>query len=172
MSMSLVSTVTVGSGEAASIEFTSIPQDGTDLLVLISLRGSTTSTAAKIEFNNSTSNLSYLFLQGDGAAAASALNESIIAVGGIARSTSTANTFGNGSIYVSNYTSSSAKSISGDGVGENNETTAHQRLAAGLWNDTSAITSLKIVGFANFVEFSSASLYKITKGSDGIVTTS
>lgn len=172
MTMSLVQTVTVGSGGAASIEFTSIPQDGTDLLILVSLRGSSTATAFKIEFNNSTSNLSYLFLQGDGAAASSASNATIIAVGGISLSTSTASTFGNGSIYVANYTSNAAKSVSGDGVGENNATTAYQRLAAGTWNDTSAITSLKIVGFATLVEHSTASLYKITKGSDGIVTTS
>jgi hypothetical protein len=46
-------------------------------------------------------------------------------------------------------------------------------LTAGLWNDTTAITSLTLVPAAgSFIAGSTVSLYKVTKGSDGIVTTS
>ena len=46
----LISTITVGSGGAASIDFTSIPQTYTDLLVKISLRA-VFSLRTKLDFD-------------------------------------------------------------------------------------------------------------------------
>ena len=58
----LISSVTVGSGGASSIEFTSIPSTYTDLLLNFSGRSNTNQAsggfACKIEFNGSSSNLS------------------------------------------------------------------------------------------------------------------
>ena len=65
------------------------------------------------------------------------------------------------------------ESVSVDSVQENNATEAYQTIVAGLWNDTSAITSMVIGNFGGgFAEHSSASLYGITAGSDGIVAVS
>ena len=44
MTMTLVETVTIGSGGASIIEFASVPQTATDLLVVMSLRKSTGSS--------------------------------------------------------------------------------------------------------------------------------
>ena len=65
--------------------------------------------------------------------------------------------------------------MSVDAVGENNATQAFQIISAGLWANTAAITSIQLIpqsGGGTFVADSTVSLYGITKGSDGIVTTS
>jgi hypothetical protein len=93
-------------------------------------------------------------------------------IGSTAANTATSNTFGSMQVYLPNYTSSSAKSASTDSVSENNDTRAIQEINAFLWNDTAAITSLKIDAPSNLMAGSTISLYKITKGSDGLVTVS
>jgi hypothetical protein len=78
-------------------------------------------------------------------------------------SSTTANTFGSSQIYISNYSGSTAKTVSVDAVNENNATAAYQTILAGVWNDTDPITSAKIIiSTDSLVEHSSASLYKIT----------
>jgi hypothetical protein len=172
--MKLIESKTLATA-AASIEFTSIPQDGTDLLVLTALRNSTPATGwadALIRPNGATTNLSSKALYGTGSTAGSLPNSTDIyhqAVNG----GSTSNTFSNSIIYITNYAGNTAKSISVDTVTEQNTTAALQAITAGLWNNTAAITSLTIVPSADSFEAGCIiSLYKITKGSDGIVTTS
>eukprot|EP00919_Chromeraceae_sp_WS-2016_P048904 GHVR01115639.1.p1 GENE.GHVR01115639.1~~GHVR01115639.1.p1 ORF type:complete len:164 (+),score=3.01 GHVR01115639.1:150-641(+) len=161
MGMQLVETIEVPSGGAASIEFTGIPQDGVDLAILLSARSDTTSQGVKVQPNGATTNLSSRILYGTGSSAGSSTDTVIAAL--TAQSTYTANTFGTSTIYFSNYTSSSAKSISTDSVNENNATLAFQYMVAGLWNNTAAITSVQLVPTSgNLVEHSTASLYKIT----------
>ena len=166
----------------ASITFTSIPSTFTDLYLVLSGRNSTTSDEIFVRFNSdSGSNYSWRRLQGTGAAA---LSDSSAGYGGVyltgfyftypaTISSFTANTFGSGNLYIPNYASSSAKSISSDAVNENNATTARQAITAGLWSGTAAISNISIDAVSgNFVQYSSATLYGITKGSDGIVTVS
>jgi hypothetical protein len=171
--MTLIETKTLGTAQA-SIEFTSIPQDFTDLLVLVSLRGTTTEIyiLTDIFFNGSTTGFSSRGLEGNGSSAVSYTNSTIYTNAGNG-ATSTANTFSSHSIYIPNYAGSTNKSVSVDAVLENNATTAYSSIQAGLWANTAAITSIQIKARANsFVADSAVSLYGITKGTDGIVTTS
>ena len=170
MTMELIETKTLGTA-AASIEFTSIPQDGTDLVILTAVRDNGgVAQATNISFNGSTSNFSSRYLYGNGA---SALSGTLARYVGSTRSDNTANTFNSTTIYIPNYTGSTHKSYSVENVTENNATTADANIIAGLWSDTSAITSIAISPNANsWISGSTMSLYKITKGSDGIVTTS
>jgi hypothetical protein len=162
MGYQLIETVTVGSGGISSIEFTGIDQTGIDLVCLVSGRidaPSPTSEEFELRFNNSSANFSGIVLRADGSGANSFSGTDIR----VSADGSTANTFGSTKIYISNYASSSAKSVSIDTVSENNATSAYQVLQATSWNDTSAITSVKLqVSTYSFVEFSTASLYKIT----------
>jgi hypothetical protein len=177
MTMKLIETKTLGTA-AASINFTSIPQTFTDFLVLGSLRANNDPDggaygSASFSINGSTANITNRFLVGNGSVlftgSGSAIN--ITTTG----SANTENTFGNFSLYVTNYSGSVAKLISLDVVTENNASTAYPGMQSGLFNSTSAITS---IGFTangaggNFLANSTISLYGITKGSDGIVTTS
>jgi hypothetical protein len=129
-----------------------------------------------VQINETGSTDSWRHLAGDGSAAFSQSqsgSSSGVRIAMSADSTNTTNTFGNCSIYIPNYAGSTNKSISTDGVSENNATAANQLIGAGLRPSTAAVTSLKIYPeAASFIAGSMFSLYKITKGSDGIVTTS
>jgi len=166
--MKLIESKTLGTAQA-SIEFTSIPQDGTDLVVFCSLRTNVNAIAATLSFNTG-GTYTRRRLQGDGSSVISDTASVDLVVN--ASTGTTTNTFSNTQIYIPNYTGSTAKSYSSDSVTENNSTEAYQTLIAGRWSETAAITSLKIT-VANTLDAGSIiSLYKITKGSDGIVTTS
>lgn len=160
--MILISAVTVGSGGASTIDFTSIPQTYTDLCLKISARNSDTGTANNlyVGFNGSTSNQSARKLVGNGSSASSSTDGNIIV--NMTAASATANTFNNAEIYIPNYTSSNNKSISMDSVNENNAADATSRLEAGLWSITAAITSINLSGQSgNFVQYSTAYLYGI-----------
>jgi hypothetical protein len=174
MTMTLIETKTLGTA-ASTIQFTSIPQDSTDLLLSCSLRDDFTAGASQVlvSFNSNTANFSARYLLGTGAAASSSTFARY--VGQVNFGTTTSNTFSSHQIYIPNYAGSTQKSYSVDSVTENNATTAYQDLIAGLWADTSAITSITLSlasGTSNFVVGSTVSLYKITKGSSGGVVVS
>jgi hypothetical protein len=167
-----ISTVTVGSGGAATIEFNSIPQTYTDLCVMLS--GRTTANGDNygqidLSFNGAPSGTAYSWrrLMGNGASASSASGSSDNAIDlwQINGSGSTSSTFGNSSYYIPNYTSSNNKSVSADGVTENNATQALAQLYAGLWADTSPITSIRftVTYGTSFAQHSTATLYGIRK---------
>jgi hypothetical protein len=171
MGYQLIETIEVGSGGAASIEFTGIPQDAQDVQVLLSARTtgviSATTDFVNVRFNsNSSSVYSEVRLQGSGSGVAndSFSGNRILRLLLVNGNTSTANTFGNSSLYVSNYSSSSNKSISIDSVDEANATAAQMAIGAALFASSAAITTLTLTpeSGGDFVEYTTASLYKIT----------
>jgi hypothetical protein len=172
--MELIESKTLATA-AASIEFTSIPSTFTDLVFVTSLRSSSAGAESEnldIRFNSSSSNFSFRMLRGSGSAATSA-SEDIPFFAYIPRAGTTANTFGNAQLYIPNYSGSTNKSYSVDFVTEHNATAAWAAIVAGLWSNTAAINSVSFVpATGNLVAGSIISLYGITKGSDGIVTTS
>jgi len=107
----LIASSTVGSGGAATIDFTSIPSAYTDLLLKVSLRGDQASNtnAYLISFNGSSTTFTNRRVYGNGASAASdsgSTNDFLVANG----SSTTASTFQNGDIYIPNYAGSTNKS--------------------------------------------------------------
>lgn len=164
------STVTVGSGGASSISFSSIASTYTDLLLDLSLRSNRSNDASGDEmyiyFNGSNTNVSSRILYGTGSAAASYSSGSAIIGLGCASNSATASTFGNMQVYISNYASTTTfKSVSIDGVSENNATAAYSSLSAGLWSSNSAINSITIdvINGTDFLQYSTATLYGISK---------
>jgi hypothetical protein len=153
---------------AASITFSSIPQNYSDLVIMVSTRineVNATGEAIYITINGSTANFTNRYLQGDGQQPASSTLTRYVATQPALLST--ANTFGNGCIYIPNYAGNTAKAISSDSVSENNGTTAFQALNANLWNVTDPITSVTLVAGTGdaFVANSSATLYGINRTS-------
>ena len=160
----LIASSTVGSGGASSIDFTSISSTYTDLCLKVSARGNYAGVGGtlKIEFNGSTSNLSSKLLESSGSSAYSYNATSTLQIAGGTNANNTASTFGNAEFYIPNYAGSTNKSVSIDGTGENNATENYQGLTAGLWSNTAAITSIKLVIVAaNFVQYSTAYLYGV-----------
>ena len=160
----LIASSTVGSGGAASIDFTSIPSTFTDLCIKVSARGAFAGIGGSIlvQFNGVTTNLSSRILEGSGSSAYSYTGSTSIANAGITNANNTANTFGNAEIYIPNYAGGANKSLSVDGTGENNATENYQGLTAGLWSNTSAITAIKLlINATTFVQHSTAYLYGV-----------
>jgi hypothetical protein len=167
----LISSVTVGSGGAANITFSSIPSTYTDICVVLSGRTTTTFGTdvggfCEIEINSNISNGFSRTLIGIGSGSGiSTVPSNPAGVGYLPTSAATASTFGNISIYIPNYTSANFKSFSADAVTENNGTVAIASIIAGLWSSTSAITQVKVYpnsSYGNFAQYSTAYLYGIS----------
>jgi hypothetical protein len=170
-----IASVTVGSGGAANIDFTSIPATYTDLVVKFSLRstasdsGGSNPSDARLSFNNSTSGYSERMIYSDNgtsAASAATSGSGFFNWAGTQNSNSnTASTFSNCEVYIPNYAGSNNKSVSSDAIRENNATGGIQiRLFAGLWSNSAAITSVKLApDYGNFAQYSTATLYGIKK---------
>ncbi len=159
----LISSVTVGSGGAASMAFTSIPSTYTDLLVKTSARGDSAHIANDIilSFNGSNANFTGKLMYANGATGASGAAGNTI--GYYVGASATASVFSNSDYYIPNYTSSNYKSTSADDVTENNATTAYLQLTASLWSQTAAITSITLTPVSgNFVQYSTTYLYGIS----------
>ena len=166
----LIQTITVGSGGASEIVFSSIPQTGTDLLLTFSLRSdSAGQTIGDIypQLNGDTTWANYTdrMLNGTGSSAQSQVIT--LPYAWINGAAATANSFAVGQIYVPNYTGSTSKLMSIDAVTEQNGTTWYGGLQIVRYSPTTAITSFRISGGANFVQYSTVSLYPVTKGSGG-----
>ena len=170
--MKLIETKTLTT-EAALIEFTAIPQDGTDLVILISDRSSRPAgginDSVTVKINGVTSTGRRIYGSGSSVAADSS-HEPIDPA-----ATSTANTFSNIQIYISNYSSTTQnKSWLGDSVMENAATLSYLTTITGFYSSNTAVTSLSFNPNQgpNFVAGTTISLYKITAGTDGITTVS
>jgi hypothetical protein len=161
-----IASVSVGSGGAATIDFTSIPATYTDLLLKVSLRGPTGYASDTMDtylrFNGTTTNYSDRLLYGTGSAVASISETSTGIDFRVVGQNSTASTFGNAEIYIPNYAGSTNKSVSIDAVTENNATSVLTQLEAGLWSNTATINQITLVPFTTgFAQYSTATLYGI-----------
>lgn len=129
---------------ASSITFDSIPQTGyTDLKIAASARTNRADVTDGLNITfNSGGTYTGKRLYGSGSGVAS--DSSTTGMPFMDSASATANTFGNVEIYIPNYTSSNAKTLSVDGVSENNATAAYAGLGAKLWSSTAAVTSVTI----------------------------
>jgi hypothetical protein len=168
----VIASVTVESGGASNITFSSIPQTYTDICVLMTARSTNNASGANrwrdigtnINSNGLNVNVSVNNLYGLGGNTYGS-NQGVSTSGGVLVDLgSTTSTFASIFLYYPNYTSSTIKSFFGDAVTENNGTTALTLIWQGLYNSTSAISSLSYVpDTGNFAEHSTATLYGIKK---------
>jgi len=155
------------SSSAASVTFSSIPATYTDLAIRFSARTDRSDAAVDVVdlgVNGVYStNLSGTRLRGNGTDALTnnftSASYYTVAHGNFG----TSNTFGSSELYIPSYTVSQNKPMSGFGANEDNNTTATIQVAAGLWSNTAAITSLSLKPNAgsNFLSGSSFFLYGI-----------
>jgi len=164
------------SGSAASVTFSSIPSTYTDLVLIMSMRvdaGGGASVNGFVSFRfNSDSSILYstrtLEATGTTASSTSSLNKNILWGQYLSDgSSATANTFSNVEIYIPSYTSTQNKPISISGATESNTSSPYITAVAGLYRNTSAISSVTIYPDSssspayNFVSDSSFYLYGI-----------
>ena len=166
----LITSSTVGSGGASTIEFTSIPATYTDLCVQISARSDRAATQDVLLFtvNNNTSDRTYLAIEARPAvpSVVSFTDTTVLFIGSIAGNTMTASTFSSASLYIPNYASSNNKSFSSEVVVEGNTSGAYVTMSANLWSNSSAITSIQLyldTSGTKFMQHSTFYLYGIKK---------
>lgn len=161
------SAVTVGSGGAASISFSSIPNTYTDLCVYVSARRANASISDdfNISVNGGTAYDDIELYNQNGSAASYGIRSSSsnMFMGHVPAANSTSNTFGNHMIYIPNYTSTGVKSLSSDGTTENNGTQIYQTLIAGKITNGAAINSITVsAAGSTFVQHSTFYLYGVS----------
>lgn len=162
----LIASYTVGSGGAANIAFSSIPQTYTDLMLMFSCRSTNVSNYADTNVTISGGTYSGVgkvlyAINGTTVGTYSPGSDPFFAY--VAAANNTANIFGNGYVYIPNYTSTINKTVTGDSVGENNGNNTILALSAGLYTSSTAITTVTLTpnGSTNFVQYSTAYLYGI-----------
>lgn len=158
-SYQLIETITVGSGGAASISFSSIPQTFTDLVVMSSTRSASTGNQLIPSVNGSTAT-STRNLFGDGGSALGTTAVTWIGFG--TASGDTASVFGNSYFYFPNYALTQAKFSSSHSCNETNGASSYITVVGGYWSSTTAISTLSFAtNSGNFAQHSSMSLYGI-----------
>ena len=149
------------SASASSVTFSNIPQDYTDLVLVVNGQVSTSSQIA-IQFNSDTgTNYSVTAMYGDGTSAASGRTTSAAALYGFGW-------FGNGTqstsiLNIQNYSNSTTyKTV----LARGNLSSSYVHAGVGLWRSTSAITSMYIYvyGGYNWNSGTTFSLYGIQAG--------
>lgn len=158
-----IATVTVGSGGAANVEFTSIPGTYAHLQIRGFGRSSSAECDVKVQLNSDTgSNYAYHRLQGDGASVGADGAASQTTMFYCGRITNNASTFGANIIDILDYTNTNKYTTLRTLMGWDGNGSGYISLASGLWMNTNAVTSIKLIPHSNnFTQYSHFALYGI-----------
>jgi hypothetical protein len=152
-----IATTTLGSA-TSSITFSNISGSYTDLVIVLDGAGSSGLAALNVEYNGDTTvgNYSYTRLQGNGSAASSARATSDKAIGFLAQDSCTT------IININNYSNSTTYKTTLTRTNSNYSSDGRTAAYVSLWQNTAAITSVKLLSSINFNSGFVASLYGIT----------
>jgi len=162
-----IATVTVGSGGAASIEFTSIPSTYSHLQIRGIARGTKSSTVAflNMKLNSDTgTNYAYHILQGDGASAvgSAVANDTFMDWARYPAASATASIFGASVIDILDYGNTNKfKTVRYLGNYDANGS-GYLEFRSGLWRSTSAISTITFSwDSGDFAQYSTFALYGV-----------
>jgi hypothetical protein len=155
-----IATVSVGSGGAANVEFTSIPATFTHLQIRAIAKASGSNFNPKMQFNNDTAtNYSWHYIYADGSTVASGAGatQDFIFNSIISTNASMYNGF---VIDILDYANTNKYKTTRELSGQDRNGGGEMALWSGNWRSTSAITSIK---FSNgtFDQYSQFALYGI-----------
>ena len=160
----LIQSINVTTAQA-NLDFTSIPQTYTDLILKVSAIGTGTGNQDYyLQFNGATTNMSYIPIRGDGNAASLTSSQygSGTAFGSMVYLGTSTTLPSLDIIYIPNYTSANYKIFWTETGAERNGTEAYFLAAGMMWSDTAAINSIKFsLSSGNFAQYTTASLYGI-----------
>jgi len=169
MAMTLVSTITLANSSTTQMSFTSIPQSGKDLVLLVSARSTTSANNVTLGLLiNSISSFTYnqIRLRGDGSNVETSadVGSNRISHSQMNADSSTSSVFGSTQFYVSNYANSGTKLLGIESVTENNATAAQALIIAGSLPNAGAVTRLDVIDVSGgaFVTGTTASLYIVS----------
>lgn len=159
-----ISTITVGSGGQANVEFTSIPSTYTHLSLMASVASERTAGTADdliITYNGTSSGYTnkVLYAAGGTASGYTYTNSGVYwDTGGGSQFTSK---FSNVEFFIPNYTNSENKLLWGEYAGPSDVTTQYVGLVGGTLTSTSAVSSIKIATWSgnDIAQYSKFTLY-------------
>jgi hypothetical protein len=160
-----IATVTVGSGGASSVEFTSIPATYSHLQIRAICQTSSGGQFVKMQFNNDTTLANYrahiVYGHGGGTASSDYGNNHTLLIW--ANNTgSVANTFAGAVIDILDYANTNKYKTTRSLDGYDTNSAGTIALTSGLWMSTSTITSIKFLGYSgNPIQYSQFALYGI-----------
>ena len=166
MAYELIERVEAGAAGVASVTFSSIPQDGNDLFLLVSAR--TTSTSPRsiraTVAGDTGANYTWHRLESDsGGLSVSDVTTNYFFFGQDNSSDSLADSFGNTGIYIANYTKSGDIAAWSDTLSVDTGSDWELGIYGNRYTGTNAITSLNVfVSAGVWSQYSSFSLYKVT----------
>jgi len=163
-----IATVSVGSGGAANVEFTSIPATFTHLQIRGMAKDSNSTTQQlRFQINTDTgNNYAYhqLFGNGSSVSAGAAASQALISNAYAVALNNVTSVFGVSIVDILDYANTNkyktVRSLHGTDVNGND---GYVGITSGLWQSTSAITSIKfyLTGGANFAQYTQFALYGI-----------
>ena len=163
-----IATVTVGSGGAATITFSSIPATYTHLQIRIINRGETTLARTSIRFNgDSGTNYTQHIIGADGATvyAFSGTSQTYSEIGVTPDSGATANAYASFIVDILDYSNSNKNKTIRTLSGYDANGSGWIALNSGLWINSNAITSITLqaggIGSGDFNQYSHFALYGI-----------
>ena len=132
------------SSNQSAIEFTSIPQTYSDLLLKVSAKSTRSSFGDLVmRFNSSTTGFVNARFGGPMSGSPSTFSNSSEWTN-MSSDGQASQIFTNVDFYIPEYTSSKYKTWSVDNVAENNDSSAYITMGCGTWENTAAITSIKL----------------------------
>jgi hypothetical protein len=155
-----IATTTLGSA-ASSVTFSSIPSTYTDLVLIIQYQ-SAANCVANITFNNDTAtNYSTTYLNGNGTTAASARGSNEAAIGTVWSGANFNGKLGQVKIQVQNYANTTTYKTA---LSRTDSAGGEATATVGLWRSTAAINRIDITGTsgATYSTGSTFTLYGIT----------
>ena len=165
-----IQTITVGSGGAADVTFSSIPSTYTHLQIRILAKTAFTSSnqdGLKVQYNGATgSSYNYHYLGGNGSttyAGGNASAQTFMQSISIAGTLSNANMFGAGVIDILDYANTNKNKVQRALGGTDQNGSGVIEMWSGLFLDTTPISSIKLFSFngSNISQYSSFALYGI-----------
>lgn len=167
--MQLIQTVSVGAGGAANITFSSILGTYTDLVLIISARSGNPGDqwdGIKIQFNATGSTYTYKSVRGNGYNTSQSTTD--VVIGYMTGNSAVSGIQGATRLTIANYAGSGLKTFIGDSASEG-DFYSRMGIFSGKWDGTAAITTIALTSESgqNFLQYSSASLYGVLKGSGG-----
>lgn len=162
----------------ANFTFSNISQDYDDLVIVAHLRANDQTSGERksfqLQLNGTSNDRSAVYIRGtqDGSAPSSSTGTGDF-MGRMNSAGSTSNSFSSVYLYFPGYSSATDKRFSSNVILHNNDSIGSVHIQSNFWKNTSAITSITLdTDDINFAPNTMASLYGITKGSDGITTVS
>lgn len=175
MTMKLIASVTATN--VLSFDFTNIPQNATDLYMVIALYSSSTTAYqdVKIQAGTTAGSLSDLtnavYSQGNGSTVSNN-SASSPNVGIVSHTNSGLGAFSTGTIYIADYANTTYnKQFNYDFASMRINSSGFIRKGANSWANTGAIGKLSVASTNSTTLNGTVSLYSITKGSDGTALT-